>query len=257
MGEATNENMRWWERPLTVAWLLTGVAGFVDAISFLLLGHIYTANMSGNSVSFGIGLGWVYADQILRRGVPVLAYVIGLIFCRLLVEFGARQKFRSIASVAFAIEILLLILTATNAGSALLPSLVFTSVLAITMGIQNGALTHFGNLTLHTGFVTGTLVKLAENLTKYVTWLWDHLQDRGVPPATTFRHSLRETCFRQTVWLALIWWAYAAGAAMGALAQMRFRFDSLLIAAAPLAGLIFVDIRHPLGLQDEKEELTI
>lgn len=32
----------------------TGVAGSIDAVSFLALRQVYTANMSGNSVSVGV-----------------------------------------------------------------------------------------------------------------------------------------------------------------------------------------------------------
>lgn len=241
---------------MVVAALLTWVAGFVDAVGFLLLGQIYTANMSGNSVSFGIGLAWLYGVQIIRRGVPIGAYVFGLLFCRLLIMIAARQRFRRIASVAFAIEIVLLLGTAANASSGMVPSLVFTGLLAIAMGIQNAALMHFGNLTLHTGFVTGTLVKIAENLTKYLTWLWDELWSSGAPKVATFRASLRERYFQRTVWLIGLWWAYAIGAAAGTLTQMSFKFTSLLVAAGPLAALIVVDLQHPLAIQEEREEIA-
>jgi uncharacterized membrane protein YoaK (UPF0700 family) len=65
--------------------LLAVVAGFVDAVGFITLGHIYTANMSGNSVGVGIELGSRHWPETLRTMWPVLAYVIGRLFCRLLV----------------------------------------------------------------------------------------------------------------------------------------------------------------------------
>ncbi|MBV9760400.1 MAG: DUF1275 family protein [Acidobacteriaceae bacterium] len=36
--------------------IITWLAGYVDAVGFLSLSHIYTANMSGNSVAVGIQL---------------------------------------------------------------------------------------------------------------------------------------------------------------------------------------------------------
>ena len=39
-----------------IAGFLTWIAGFVDAVGFLALVQIYTANMSGNSVAIGIRL---------------------------------------------------------------------------------------------------------------------------------------------------------------------------------------------------------
>jgi hypothetical protein len=37
--------------------VLAGTAGCVDAISYLGLGHVFTANMTGNTVLLGVSLG--------------------------------------------------------------------------------------------------------------------------------------------------------------------------------------------------------
>jgi uncharacterized membrane protein YoaK (UPF0700 family) len=36
--------------------LLTGAAGYVDAVSYLLLGRVFTANMTGNTVLLGLAI---------------------------------------------------------------------------------------------------------------------------------------------------------------------------------------------------------
>jgi uncharacterized membrane protein YoaK (UPF0700 family) len=38
----------------TIATILAAVAGFVDTAGFLTLAHVYTANMSGNTVQVGV-----------------------------------------------------------------------------------------------------------------------------------------------------------------------------------------------------------
>ena len=43
---------------------MTAVTGMVDAVSFLALGHVFTANMTGNIVFFGFAIGLI--DQLLR-----------------------------------------------------------------------------------------------------------------------------------------------------------------------------------------------
>jgi len=49
---------RWKDGPFPVVLLaLTGVTGLVDAISFLGLGSIFTANMTGNVVLLGFAIG--------------------------------------------------------------------------------------------------------------------------------------------------------------------------------------------------------
>ncbi|MBV8809131.1 MAG: DUF1275 domain-containing protein, partial [Acidobacteriaceae bacterium] len=131
---------------LLLAASLTWIAGYVDAVGFLSLGHIYTANMSGNSIAIGIhavSQNWI---EMLRRITPVLAYFLGLLFCRLLIEFGARKGVRSIATVAICFEIALLIPVCAVSGlrpdTAIELSLAYIGMLALAMGIQNAALTH-------------------------------------------------------------------------------------------------------------------
>ena len=49
-------------RDLTVGLVLTGTAGFIDAVGFIALGGFYTSFMSGNTTQLGTGLatgtGW-------------------------------------------------------------------------------------------------------------------------------------------------------------------------------------------------------
>ena len=56
--------------PLVVALAsLTVVSGFVDAVSFLGLGHVFTANMTGNVAL--VGFAAAGAPRVLRGGQPV------------------------------------------------------------------------------------------------------------------------------------------------------------------------------------------
>ena len=52
MSELTDENL-----VLSILYAMTAVTGVVDAVSFLNLGHIFTANMTGNVVFLGFALG--------------------------------------------------------------------------------------------------------------------------------------------------------------------------------------------------------
>src|SRR5579875_2412287 len=59
--------------PLARALLaLTVTTGLVDAVSYLGLGHVFTANMTGNIVLLGFGLAG-------GSGLPVLAPVVSLV----------------------------------------------------------------------------------------------------------------------------------------------------------------------------------
>lgn len=242
--------------PLFVAALLTWIAGFVDAVGFLALGQIYTANMSGNSVSLGIHLSRVDWQAAAGRAWPVGAYLAGLLFSRLLIQFGARREIRNIASLAIVCELALL--APVWMGRPPFPqspshySIPYVGLLAASMGIQNAALTRFSLLTLHTGFVTGTLVKLAEEFAKYLTWLWDNLGARTQTIARVMRDSFHQKAFHVSVWLGAIWVTYVVGAVGGALATAQSGLKSLAVPIVLLCIVIAVDVYRPLGLRDEQ-----
>jgi uncharacterized membrane protein YoaK (UPF0700 family) len=241
---------------LAVAGLLTWVAGFVDAVGFLSLGRIYTANMSGNSVAIGIHLSSQSWSEMLRRVWPVAAYVIGLVFARFVIEAGARERIRSAASVVFACEIAFLapacILGLPSRASLDLP-VAFVGLLALAMGSQNGALTRFSSLTLHTGFVTGTLVKFAQYLTRFLTFTLDRMRNGETLPKL-LAESRREESLRLASFLLAIYLAYIAGAVCGALGERAMNLRALIVPVGCLALLIFIDLQCPLALQDEEKQ---
>jgi uncharacterized membrane protein YoaK (UPF0700 family) len=64
-------------RILTALFGLTFVTGIVDAVSFLGLGHVFTANMTGNVVFIGFALGGASDLSVLRSVVALLAFMAG------------------------------------------------------------------------------------------------------------------------------------------------------------------------------------
>src|SRR5947199_10655240 len=70
--EALRRGARSVRHPLTRALLaLTFTTGLVDAVSYLGLGRVFTANMTGNVVLLGFGIAG-------SGGLPVLAPIISL-----------------------------------------------------------------------------------------------------------------------------------------------------------------------------------
>ena len=56
---------------------LTVVTGLVDAFSYLRLGHVFVANMTGNVVFLGFGLAGVGEISIVASLLAVLAFAVG------------------------------------------------------------------------------------------------------------------------------------------------------------------------------------
>lgn len=237
--------------------LLTWIAGFVDAVGFMTLGHIYTANMSGNSIAVGIQTFEHNWPEALIRLWPVLTYVAGLLLCRVLLEIGARRRIRRIATLTLALEIVLLGLVcfgSAQPSATTLPAAVSIGFLAVAMGIQNGTLTHFSFVTVHTGFVTGTLVKLAEELARYIAWFWDATAGRR-RTLDVLRSSSRQESFRRTLLLAVLWVAYVLGALSGAFGNSLASIQALTVPIASLAAVICLDLRWPLAVREEEAQI--
>src|SRR5262249_15723409 len=68
------------ERPLLVALLaLTFVTGIVDAVSYLGLGHVFTANMTGNVVLLGFAVAGASGLSVPRSSLSLLGFLAGAV----------------------------------------------------------------------------------------------------------------------------------------------------------------------------------
>lgn len=245
-----------------IAGLLTWIAGFVDAVGFLAIGGIYTANMSGNSVAIGIH-GWEQNwIETARRAWPVAIYVLGLLSARILLEIAGRERVRSVAAIAFGIEIAALApatfahaLSKSEMQSPLAFGLI--ALLAFAMGIQNATLTHFSSLTLHTGFVTGTLLKMAEQFVKYLTWSFDQLRQEHVTVGRLLRSTGSQQDFQRAALLGSMWTAYVVGAVCGSAGKTMIGLQSLFTPIVLLLFMALYDLRQPIAAKDEKEQLQL
>ncbi len=83
------------EGKIGIALSLTGIGGFVDAVGYVALFQIFTANMSGNSVHVGIDLGQWDFSELARPACAIAAYVTGVVLTRIAVEVAARNGVRA------------------------------------------------------------------------------------------------------------------------------------------------------------------
>src|SRR5258706_11081331 len=84
---------------------MTAVTGLVDAVSFLLLGRVFTANMTGNVVLLAFATAHVSGRSIARSLTALLAFLVGAILGgRVMARPGADSQIR-FAAQAFLIEV--------------------------------------------------------------------------------------------------------------------------------------------------------
>ena len=71
---------------------LTGAAGSLDAIGFLALGHLFTANMTGNIVLLGLHVAQEQGVAAVRSVIALLGFGVGLVIGALIAERSADQR---------------------------------------------------------------------------------------------------------------------------------------------------------------------
>ena len=88
---------------------MTVVTGLVDAVSFLSLGHVFTANMTGNIVLLAFATAHVSGLSIARSSTALLAFLVGAILGgRIMARATAESQIR-FAAQAFLLEVIFLL----------------------------------------------------------------------------------------------------------------------------------------------------
>ena len=149
--------------PLLV--LLTLVSGLVDAASYLSLGHVFVANMTGNVVFLGFALAGASGFSIGLSLVALGAFLVGgLAGGRLAVRLSERrlQLLRTSTALQF-LPVAAAVTIAAVAGDPLgrASQYVVVAALAMAMGLQNAAVRRLGVPELTTTVLTMTLTDLA------------------------------------------------------------------------------------------------
>jgi uncharacterized membrane protein YoaK (UPF0700 family) len=144
---------------------LTVVSGLVDAVSYLGLGHVFTANMTGNVVVLGFAAagapGFSTTATLTSLGVFLAGAVLG---GRVAGRLAGRTRLLAVTVTAEAGGIAAAALVAFLAGTAPgWPRLTVIAILALTMGTRNAAVRRLGVRDLTTTVLTQTLTGLASD----------------------------------------------------------------------------------------------
>jgi len=152
---------------LCTLFALTAVTGMVDAVSFLALGHVFTANMTGNVVFLGFAVAGAHGTSAPRSVVALVVFLIGAgIGGRMAAGMSAESRRRWIR-FAFGAEVaLLLAATLMSIGqSGLFPdslhAYLIIGLTALAMGVRNATIRKLTIPDMTTTVLTLTLTGLA------------------------------------------------------------------------------------------------
>jgi len=143
---------------------LTAVTGLVDAVSYLRLGRVFVANMTGNVVFLGFSVDPHSGLSPVASLIAIAGFVLGSLAGGRVAHTMAARPDRWLAT-AFAAEAVILGLVAVLTGTGVLPfagnaRFATIVVLAAALGVQNSTVRHLGAPDLTTTVLTLTLTGL-------------------------------------------------------------------------------------------------
>jgi len=147
---------------------LTVVTGLVDAVSYLALGHVFTANMTGNVVFLGFAVAGAPGLSVMRSGMAVVAFFAGAVIGGRMaarMSVGCRRRWTGAAFGAEAALFLAATAVALGYRSGLSnePTRLHTVIVltGLAMGIRNATVRKLAVPDLTTTVLTLTLTGLA------------------------------------------------------------------------------------------------
>ena len=173
--------------------LLCLVAGMVDAYGYMTLGHVFAANMTGNTVLLAITAVEGELAASVNYVLTICAFTSGAVLGAVLRRASGRP-YVPLLLAAF-------LLAAISLGA--LNRQAMLGLIAIVMGLQAASISKFGATSLQTIVITGPIVRLAEGLVDLL-WVGKGANTREAAEASAHN--------------GLAWITYGVGAALGAAA---------------------------------------
>ena len=225
----------------TMVLVLTWAASAIDAISYLGLGHVFTANMTGNAVLLGVAIGQGQGLAALRSMIALAGFVVGVALGAIVLHKGPQQSDWPVAvTKAVLLEGVILVAftiawhLGVRAGATLYVLIILS---ALAMGLQSAAIRHLKVPGIATTYITGTLTSL---VAEFTSWLYGL---RTSPIAAGLRGQSAEgdvTTHRHGAPLqALVLLVYVLAALLSAFLQAR---HSRLVTLSPLMAVALVAV---------------
>jgi uncharacterized membrane protein YoaK (UPF0700 family) len=148
-------------------YIATATTGLIDAISYLALGHVFTANMTGNVVFLAFAVAGAPGLSITRSLTALVAFLIGaLIGGRVATLLSKRVRPNWITTALIMEAALLLVATLAAIGfrdssGSSFPLYSIIVLTALAMGIRNATVRKMAIPDLTTTVLTLTITGLA------------------------------------------------------------------------------------------------
>lgn len=217
----------------TVADVMAGVSGFVDAYAYLRIAHVFVANQAGNLILGGIAVGAPHSGGVLLPVISLVMFIVGASTAIALFDRpdgGATRIYGIVileSATLIAVSLLLQLAHVSSLGARHAHPVVVVVAIAATafaMGTQTSSVRFIAHLPVMTTASTGSVANIGIALGR----LGDH--DRR-PAAGTVAHIAGGLVC-----------AYLAGAVAGAawVSQLTASPLTLIMPAAVLLATRFL-----------------
>jgi uncharacterized membrane protein YoaK (UPF0700 family) len=209
---------------LADAMLLAATGGLLDAVVYLLHGHVFATAMTGNLIFLGITVITQDWNEIIPHLVPIAGFLAGVLTSKhLRTALGIRSLFLSLM-----LEIATIFFLGWLPGS--FPQMAFTAIIAYVAAVQVASFRRVDSFAFNSTFATGNLRDVAEGL-------YDALRPTASPET-------RKKGYGEARDLGLICLCFLTGAVLGAWAAPRFHNYSLWFAEPLLLAVALHCRRH-------------
>jgi uncharacterized membrane protein YoaK (UPF0700 family) len=145
--------------------MLTFGSGMIDAISYIALGKVFLANMTGNVLFLGMAVAGVREFSIGGHLVALIGYALGAYACGLVIDRSVANKHvilrNAVAGQAVLLAVCLILGVTFGLGDQSVSADVIRGIAAAAMGMQNAAARKVAIPDMTTSVVTTTLTALA------------------------------------------------------------------------------------------------
>jgi uncharacterized membrane protein YoaK (UPF0700 family) len=156
---------------LTIALVsLTFSTGLIDALSFIAIGHVFTANMTGNIVFLAFAVGGAQGLSAARSGASLVAFMAGAIFGGIISVRHSSWTQARLLKHASAIEAALLLIATsfaiiTGSKHEITPNAVYglITLTAVAMGFRNAVVRKLAVADVTTTVLTLTVTGFASD----------------------------------------------------------------------------------------------
>lgn len=220
-----------------MAVVLAATAGMVDAIGFVALVGVFTANQSGNAIELGIAIGEAEWERAVRLAISMLSFSLGVGFGvavrrrRLPIRLPMPNPVGPVLTVEMLLLLGLFLVTVPARGVSLTEPAtgvswyVLTVLAALAMGLQTVVIRHVAEVNVSTTYVSGGVAALGEASAEVL------LQGNGKGR-------------RILVVVGAVLAAYVTGAAMGAALRPELGAWSLLMPLLLTAVVLAFEARR-------------